>query len=158
MSRRAAAIMLTAEEQETLEAWSRSRTLPRRQVQRARITQRAAAGVESQVIAKELGVSRPTVQLWRQRFLALRLAGLEKDAPRRGRMARISRRGIRAWFEATLHTNPANATHWSTRTMAKAQGISEATVRRIWQRHNLKPHRLDTFKLSRDPKLLDKMS
>ena len=118
----------------------------------------AADGASSQTIALELGVSRPTVQLWRQRFLALRLAGLEKDAPRPGRIARIGARKIRAVVEATLHTTPPQATHWSTRTMAQAQGLSEATVRRIWKRHNLKPHLAKTFKLSRDKLFVEKLT
>ncbi|HVT59134.1 MAG TPA: helix-turn-helix domain-containing protein, partial [Thermoanaerobaculia bacterium] len=88
MSRHAAPIVLSPDEQATLDSWVRSRTLSVRQVQRARIIQLAAEGVESQAIARALGVSRPTVQLWRQRFLALRLAGLEKDAPRPGRIPR----------------------------------------------------------------------
>ena len=157
MSRHAPAIVLSADEQATLETWARSRSLPLRQVQRAQIIQCAAHGVESQAIARQLGVSRPTVQLWRQRFLALRLEGLEKDAPRPGRLPRISERRVRAIVDATLHTTPKNATHWSTRTMAAARGVSEATVRRIWHRHNLKPHLTKTFKLSRDKAFLDKL-
>jgi transposase len=157
MSRRASAIVLSPDEQATLGAWVRSRTLPVRQVQRARIIELAAQGLESQAIARVLGVSRPTVQLWRQRFLALRLAGLEKDAPRPGRIPRISERRVRAVVHATLHTKPPNATDWSTRTMAEAQGLSEATIRRIWKRHNLKPHLQRTFKLSRDKHFVDKL-
>jgi len=150
MSRIAAPIVLSLEEAATLDAWSRSRSLPVRVVERARIVRMAADGVQSQEIAKELGVSRPTVQLWRQRFLALRLAGLEKDAPRPGRLPRIPDAKVRDVIEATLHSLPANATHWSTRSMAAAQGISEATVRRIWKAHNIKPHLVRTFKLSPD--------
>ena len=157
MSRRAASIVLSEEEQAILNGWARSRSLPVRQVQRAQIIQFAAEGVESQEIARRLGISRPTVQLWRQRFLALRLAGLEKDAPRPGRIPRISQRRVRAVVHATLHTKPENATHWSTRTMAEAQGVSEATVRRIWKRHNLKPHLTKTFKLSRDKRFAEKL-
>jgi transposase len=157
MSRRAAAIVLSPDEEGTLETWARSRSLPLRQVQRAQIIQLAASGVESQAIARVVGVSRPTVQLWRQRFLALRLAGLEKDAPRPGRLPRISERRVHAIVHATLHTKPPNATHWSTRTMAEAQGVSEATVRRIWQRHQLKPHLTKRFKLSRDPAFIEKL-
>ncbi len=157
MSRRAASIVLSEEEQAILDGWARSRSLPVRQVQRAQIIQLAAEGVESQEIAQRLGISRPTVQLWRQRFLALRLAGLEKDAPRPGRIPRISQRRVRAIVHATLHTKPENATHWSTRTMAEAQGVSEATVRRIWKRHNLKPHLTKTFKLSRDKRFAEKL-
>ncbi|HSW29229.1 MAG TPA: IS630 family transposase [Longimicrobiales bacterium] len=157
MSRRAASIVLSDEEQATLAGWARSRSLPFRQVQRAQIIQLAAEGVESQEIARRLGISRPTVQLWRQRFLALRLTGLEKDAPRPGRIPRISQRRVRAIVHATLHTKPENATHWSTRTMAEARGVSEATVRRIWKRHNLKPHLTKTFKLSRDKRFAEKL-
>jgi transposase len=118
----------------------------------------AADGVLSQKIAQELDVSRPTVQLWRQRFLALRTAGLEKDAPRPGRIARITPRKIQSVIEATLHSKPHNATHWSTRTMADAQGLSEATIRRIWKQHNLKPHLVRTFKLSRDKQFVEKLT
>jgi len=150
-------ITLSPDEEAALESWARSRSLPVRQVQRAQIIQLAASGSESQDIARTLGISRPTVQLWRQRFLALRLAGLEKDAPRPGRLPRISDARVRAVVHATLHTKPENATHWSTRTMAEAQGLSEATIRRIWQRHNLKPHLAKTFKLSRDQQFVEKL-
>jgi transposase len=95
--------------------------------------------------------------LWRERFLALRMAGLAKDAPRPGRLPRISEAQIRAVIEATLHTTPPAATHWSTRTMAAAQGVSEATVRRIWHQHRLQPHRTKTFKLSRDKRFVEKL-
>jgi len=157
MSRHAAPIVLSPVEETTLNAWARSRTLPLRQVQRAQIVQLAAAGVESQEIARVVGVSRPTVQLWRDRFLALRLVGLEKDAPRPGRLPRISTGRVRAIVNATVHTKPANATHWSTRTMAEAHGISAATVQRIWQQHQLKPHLTKTFKLSRDKAFVEKL-
>src|SRR5688572_14623324 len=133
MSRMASPISLTTEEDSILEAWARSRSMPLRVVQRAQIIQMAADGIQSQDIAHALQVSRPTVQLWRQRFLALRLEGLEKDAPRPGRIPRIPDEKIRAVVEATLHTKPRNATHWSTRTMAEAQSLSEATIRRIWK-------------------------
>jgi transposase len=158
MSRVAVPITLSAEECATLDTWIRGRRLPLRLVERARIVRMAAAGKLNQEIAKEVGVSRPTVQLWRQRFLALRLAGLEKDAPRPGRIPKIPAKKVRAVVEATLHSTPANATHWSTRSMAKAQGLSEATIRRIWKQHNLKPHLFKTFKLSRDKHFLEKLS
>jgi transposase len=117
----------------------------------------ASDGTESQEIAQRMRVSRPTVQLWRQRFLALRVAGLEKDAPRPGRIPRISAQKISAVVEATLHTTPPHATHWSTRSMARSQGLSEATIRRIWKQHNLKPHLVKTFKLSRDKHFVEKL-
>lgn len=150
-------LVLSPPERATIDTWAQGRSLPMRLVQRARIIQMAGEGVPSQHIAHELKVSRPTVQLWRQRFLALRCPGLEKDAPRPGRIPRISERKVRAVVEATLHTTPRAATHWSTRSMAKAQGLSEATVRRIWKRHNLKPHLVKTFKVSRDKHFMEKL-
>jgi transposase len=157
MSRKAQAITLSDTELKTLNTWKISRSLPWRQVVRAQIITRAADGEESQNIAKALHVSRPTVQLWRQRFLALRVEGLLKDAPRPGRKPRISAVKIKRVVEATLHSTPANATHWSTRSMAKAQNLSEASIRRIWKRHNLKPHLVETFKLSRDKNFVEKL-
>ena len=157
MSRTAEAILLSPEERTILSTWIRGRRLPVRQVQRAQIILLAADGTQNQEIAWRMKISRPTVQLWRQRFLALRLSGLEKDAPRPGRIPRIPAHKITAVVEATLHTKPPQATHWSTRSMARAQGLSEATVRRIWQQHNLKPHLIKTFKLSRDKHFIGKL-
>lgn len=128
-----------------------------RLVQRAQIIRKAADGVLSQDIARMLNLSRPTVQLWRQRFLALRLPGLERDAPRPGRIPRVSHRKVQAVIQATLHTTPAHATHWSARTMAATQGLSKDTIHRIWKRHNLKPHLVETFKLSRDQRFVEKL-
>lgn len=151
-------ILLSSEERTTLRTWAHAKSLPLRVVQRAQIIMMAADGVTNQDIASRLQISRPTVQLWRERFLALRVVGLEKDAPRPGRIPSIPEAKIRAIVEATLHTKPPAATHWSTRTMAKAQGVSEATVRRIWRQHNLKPHLVKTFKLSRDKHFLEKLT
>jgi transposase len=150
-------LVLSADERSTLREWARGRSLPARLVARAQIIRMAADGVLNRDIASRLRISRPTVQLWRQRFLALRLPGLEKDAPRPGRIPKISERKVRAVVEATLHTRPPAATHWSTRTLAKAQGLSQATIRRIWKRHNLKPHLVRTFKLSRDKRFIEKL-
>ena len=155
--RKAEPIQLSSEERATLNAWASGRKFPLRMIQRAQIICLAADGILSQDIAQRLQTSRPTVQLWRQRFLSLRLDGLKKDAPRPGRFPRITQQKINAVVEATLRTTPADATHWSTRTMAKAQGLSEATVRRIWHRHNLKPHLIETFKLSRDKQFIEKL-
>jgi len=150
-------IVLSPEERSTLKTWERGRSLPLRVVQRARIIRLAADGMRNQDVAKAAGVSSPTVHLWRQRFLALRLPGLEKDAPRPGRIPRISARKVRAIVEATLHTTPRGATHWSTRTMAQAQGVSQPTIHRIWKQHHLQPHRVETFKLSRDQRFVEKL-
>ena len=155
--RTAPQIFLSSEEKATLVAWAHGRSLPLRLVERARIIQMAADGVRSQDIARELGISRPTVQLWRERFLALRLEGLEKDAPRPGRIPSLSEKKVRAVVEATLHTTPPNATHWSVRSMAKAQGISRMAVQRIWQQHHLKPHLVKNFKISRDKRFVEKL-
>lgn len=154
----APAIILSPEERSTLTAWAHAKSLPLRVVQRARIITMAADGVLNEEIARRLAISRPTVQLWRERFLGLRVAGLKKDAPRPGRIPSIPESKIRAIVEATLHTKPPAATHWSTRTMAEAQGVSEATVRRIWHQHNLKPHLVKTFKLSRDTQFVEKLT
>lgn len=150
-------IILTTEEQAIIDQWSKGKRLPLRLVQRAQIIQLSANGVYNHDIARRLGVSRPTVQLWRERFLAMRLAGLEKDAPRPGRFPKISYKKVTDIVNATLHTTPHNATHWSTRSMAKAQGVSEASIRRIWRQYNLKPHLVKTFKLSNDKRFLEKL-
>jgi transposase len=150
-------IILSPQERSKLDAWARGRSIPLRLVQRARIIRMAASGMQNKDIARELDISRPTVQLWRQRFLAFRLAGIEKDAPRPGRIPEIPSKKVQAVVEATLHTTPPNATHWSSRSMAKAQGLSDATIRRIWKQHNLKPHLLKTFKVSRDKHFVEKL-
>ena len=150
-------IILSPDENVALAKWARGRSISARLVQRARIIQRAAEGAQSKDIAKTLGVSRPTVQLWRERFLALRLEGLEKDAPRPGRIPDIPEAKVRAVVKATVQTTPPNATHWSTRSMAHAQGLSRMAVQRIWKQHNLKPHLVRTFKISRDKQFVEKL-
>ena len=157
MSRRATQIVLSPEEQAAIEMWAHGKRFPLRLVQRAQIILMASDGVFNQDISVKLGTTRPTIQLWRDRFLAFRLPGLEKDAPRPGRLPKITAKKITKVVEATLHTKPANATHWSARSMAAAQGISEKTVRRIWKQHNLKPHLIKSFKLSRDKQFVEKL-
>jgi transposase len=109
-------------------------------------------------IASRLGVNRKTVRLWRERFGSEGLSGLWEIAPGRGRKARYGAERIRAVIEATLQSKPAGNTHWSCRLMAASQAISRSTVSRLWQSHNIKPHRSRTFKLSRDPKFLEKLT
>jgi len=150
-------IILTPREQTTINHWSQAKRIPLRLVQRSQIIKLAAQGVYNHEIAKHLNISRPTVQLWRERFLAFRLAGLEKDAPRPGRFPKIPHKKVMAIVNATLHTVPANATHWSARSMAEAQKVSKDTVNRIWRRYNLKPHLVKKFKLSKDKKFLEKL-
>jgi transposase len=153
----APSLELTREQRITLEEWARARSLPARVVERARIVLRAAAGERDKEIARQLGMTPKKVSRWRKRFLALGLPGLEKDAPRSGRKRKIGARQVQRVVEMTTRQKPPHATHWSTRTMAVAAGISAASVRRIWHTHGLKPHRLQTFKVSRDPKFAEKL-
>lgn len=150
-------IILTPQEETTINLWANGKRFPLRLIQRAQIIQLSVRGIFSHKIAKRLNVSRPTVQLWRERFLALRLSGLEKDAPRPGRFPKISQKKVAAIVNATLHTIPPDATHWSTRSMAKAQRVSKDSVQRIWKQYNLKPHLIKKFKLSRDKRFLEKL-
>jgi len=146
------------EERRTLESWVRARTSPQRIVMRARIVLLAADGMANRRIAQEVRTSRPTVVLWRGRFAAGGIAALLQDAPGRGRPPSISRTKVKKIVEATIRTQPRGATHWSTRTMAQAQGVSHATVQRIWDAHGLQPHRVETFKLSRDKHFVEKLT
>jgi len=130
---------------------------PQKIALRARIVLRAAAGRANLAIARELGVSRPTVLLWRERFARAGVPGIMADAPRPGRKRAISPEQIKVVVEATLHSRPPGQTHWSVREMAQAQGLSRMTVQRIWKQHNLQPHRQETFKLSRDKDFVAKL-
>src|SRR3972149_11762410 len=150
-------VILSPEEDATINRWAHGKSFPLRLVQRAQIIRMTADGIFNHDIAFKVGVSRPTVQLWRNRFLAMRLDGLKKDAPRPGRFPKVSFQKVTSIVNATLQTTPSDATHWSTRSMAKAQGVSNATVCRIWQKYNLKPHRVETFKLSRDKQFVEKL-
>ena len=158
MPRIAPAIALSDDERTLLRQWSRGRRTPVRLMRRARIVLRAADGWLNTAIAADLGVREKTVGLWRRRFAEQRTAGIQKDAPGRGRPATVQRSAIEAEvIRMTTQERPATATHWSTRTMAAALGISPASVRRIWQRHGLKPHLVRTFKLSNDPQFAEKL-
>jgi transposase len=126
-------------------------------VERARIVLLAAEGLENKQIARRMRVTPEKAARWRDRFLAGGIVALEKDAPRPGRTRTITNRRVKKVVEMTLHQKPARATHWSTRTMAAAAGISEASVRRIWRAHGLKPHHVRAFKLSRDPEFTEKL-
>ena len=150
-------IIFTPKEEATINRWSQGKSFPLRLIQRAQIIQLAAQGIFNHDIAKRLDISRPTVQLWRERFLAFRLSGLEKDAPRPGRLPKIRHEKVMTIVNATIHTTPSDATHWSTRSMAKAHGVSKDSIQRIWKQYNLKPHLIKTFKLSRDKRFLEKL-
>ena len=153
----AKALRVPREDRELLGHLSRAPKTPQRVTLRARIVLGAADGRSVNGLAQDLGVSRPTVLLWRRRYAEAGVDGLLKDASRPGRKKKISSKKVEAIVNATLHKKPKDATHWSTRTMARAQGVSEATVRRIWKAHGLRPHRVKTFKLSRDPEFVSKL-
>lgn len=125
---------------------------------RAKICLLAADGRSNNAIARQTGASRPTVLLWRERFLRKGVIGISEDAPHGASSRRLNAKKVKEIVEATLHTTPKDATHWSTRTMAKAQGVSNATVARIWDAHGLQPHRVETFKLSKDKRFVEKLT
>ena len=158
MGRAAAALAVSAQQRRVLGAWVRAPSTPQAVATRARVVLAAAAGVATSQIARELGLSRPTVRLWRQRFAERGPTGLTEIKPGRGRKPRIPAATIQAIVAATLHTTPPDATHWSCRSMARAQGVSPATVQRIWDAHGLKPHRVRTFTCSRHPAFLAKLT
>lgn len=153
----AKALRVSATDRELLSALVAGRKTPQRVVQRARIVLGAADGQSNNSLAAELGVTRPTILLWRKRFVEAGIDGLLKDAPRPGRRKQIAARKVEAIVNATLKTKPRDATQWSCRTLAKAQAVSSATVQRIWSAHGLQPHRVGTFKLSRDPEFVTKL-
>ena len=147
-------ITLNTEEQKTLEKLAKSNTTSVRLAHRAKIVLLAAANLDNQAIAAQLNTGRVQVGRWRTRYAAGGLAAIEQDLPRGGRKRVVDHRRI---IELTTQSTPPNATHWSTRTMAAAVGASAATVSRVWRAHGLKPHRVKTFKVSRDPRFIEKL-
>ncbi|MCL5670548.1 MAG: IS630 family transposase [Acidobacteria bacterium] len=154
----AAALDLPSEQRQLLQSWINAKNTPQKVAFRARVVMMASEGHANRDIARTLETSRPTVLLWRERFAAQGPQALLEDAPGRGRKAQIPAEKVRTIVEATLHTRPPAATHWSVRTMAKAQSVSPATVQRIWDAHGLDPHRVKTFKLSRDQHFVEKLT
>ncbi|MFO0420658.1 MAG: helix-turn-helix domain-containing protein, partial [Planctomycetota bacterium] len=136
----AVAFELTDQERATLDGYARGRSTPARLVLRAKIVLQAAKGRQNKEIAEDLGTLQKTVGLWRNRFAKLRIAGIEKDAPGRGRPKTIGATKVVDIVRITTQETPPNATQWSTRDMAKASEVSASTVRRIWREHGLKPH------------------
>jgi len=150
-------VILNPEQRKALEQYSRARSLPARMVERARIVLRAADGLQDRQIADELSITPEKAARWRNRFLDGGLPALQKDAPRPGRTRTITDATVKRVVDMTTQEKPDNATHWSTRTMAAAAGLSETTVRRIWHAHGLKPHLVRTFKISKDPRFTEKL-
>jgi transposase len=153
----AVSITLTDEERTTLTRWARGRRTESRLVLRAKIILAAAEGKQNKHIANELQCTRRTVGTWRNRFAKQRLAGLEKDAPRCGRKPSVREKKEAEIICKTTQETPPHATHWSTRTMAAAVGVSRSTVERVWRDNGLKPHRTKTFKVSNDPHFAEKL-
>ena len=149
---------LSASERQQLQQWVAAHGTPQQVVLRCRIVLAAADGQSDVAISEQLLVNRKTVIVWRQRFDEQRLDGLWAIAPGRGRKPSYDIEKIATIVDATLQTKPEGMTHWSCRTMAKSQSVSKSTINNIWQAHNLKPHRVETFKLSRDPRFLQKMT
>jgi transposase len=152
----AAVVVLSDEERDQLERWTRRRTSAQALALRARIVLLAAEGLKNTEIAERLGVSRPPVTKWRNRFVEHRLDGLS-DVPRPGRPRTIGDEKVEEVIVKTLETTPKDATHWSTRLMATEVGLSREAVGRIWRAFGLQPHRTEAWKLSRDPQFVEKV-
>ena len=153
----AKALELSAAERKQLISFGQHRATPRGIALRIQILLDAADGLPNREIARKNRTSVPTVLLWRKRWEEAGIDGVLQDKPRSGRPKQISDQTEDAIVEATRNTVPKDATHWSTRTMAAAQGVSPATVQRIWRRHKLQPHRTESFKFSNDPDFAGKV-
>jgi transposase len=154
--RQLAPLSVTAEERESLERWTRRLKTGQALAQRARIILESASGKSNTEIARRLRITKQMVGKWRTRFLAKRLEGL-LDEPRPGTPRRLSDAEVERVLTMTLESTPKNATHWSTRSLAAACGLSRSSVHRVWQAFALAPHRSESFKLSTDPLFIDKI-
>ena len=152
-----ACMWLSPEVRATLEGWVADRNTPQKLVWRSRIVLMSADGVGKMAIVRAVGKSKRTVDRWQDRFITHGLAGLQRDATRRGRKPPLAASVIEKVVHMTLHEKPPAATHWSARRLAKAAGISHTSVQRIWSAHGLKPHLVKTFKLSNDKRFVEKV-
>jgi transposase len=158
MPRHASPVNLTETDRLELERWVTAHRTPQQVSQRCQIVLAAAQGQQDKSIAADLDINFKTAALWRKRFVSDGPDCLWEVAEGRGRKPSLTSEDIERIVDATLQTKPAGATHWSCRTMAQAQGVSKATINRIWQSHHLQPHRTKNFKLSRDPQFLEKLT
>lgn len=149
-------LTLSEEERETLQRWARRPKSPQSLAVRSKIILACADGATNRDVAGVLGVHEVTVGKWRNRFIAKRLDGLI-DEPRPGQPRKITDADVEAVVVKTLEETPTDATHWSTRSMAKSVGLNQTAISRIWRAFGLKPHLVDTFKLSTDPQFIDKV-
>lgn len=157
MFTQAEALAINPDQKKRLGFLVKSGKTPQKLVFRAQIVLMASEGISNNQIAKTLETSRPTVILWRHRFTDKGVTGLYKDAARPGRKPKVSEAKEKELIETTLHKHPAGCTHWSTRSLAKSTGISATTIHRMWLKYNLQPHRIKTFKLSRDKNFVEKV-
>ena len=151
-----APLSLAAEERERLEEWARRPKTAQALAQRSRIVLACATGRSNLAVASRLGITHQTVGKWRQRFLERRLDGL-LDEPRPGAPRKVTDAQVERVVRLTLESTPADATHWSTRAMARRCGLSQTMVSRIWRAFALQPHRVEGFKLSKDPLFIEKL-
>jgi transposase len=158
MPKIARAVVLSETDRLQLQKWVQAQFTPQQVALRSRVLLMAAEGKQDLEIASELDVNRHTPALWRKRFAAEGLDGIWEIQAGRGRKPSYDEEKVAAMVEATLQTKPKGSTHWSCRTMARAQKVSKNTVNRLWQEYNLKPHRTRTFKLSRDNRFLEKLT
>ena len=156
MGRPLAELVLTAEEQETLLRWARRPKSAQALAQRARLVLACAQGESNTAVSREMRLTMQTIGKWRSRFVVQRLEGL-LDEPRPGAPRRIGDSDVERVLTLTLETTPRDATHWSTRSLARRCGMSQSAVSRIWRAFALQPHRSETFKLSRDPLFVEKV-
>jgi transposase len=158
MSRKSCQVVLSGAEKLRLEQWIRAGSTPQQVVLRARMILAADQGSEDKQIAAQFKVHRFTVALWRRRVREQGIGCVWEIASGRGRKRRYGAEVTAQIVEATLQSKPKGSTHWSTRTLAEEQKVSKNTIHRIWQDHQLKPHLTKSFKLSRDPKFLEKLT
>jgi transposase len=147
----------TERDKQRLLRLARGRNTAQKVVLRAKIVLMMTEGLKKKQIAEQLGTSRPTVYLWIKRYEEWGIETLIRDASRPGRTPKATEGKEKAIVDATLHSKPANATHWSVRLMAEAEGVSRMAVHRIWRKYNLKPHLIRTFKISNDPNFIEKV-
>ena len=158
MPRVTPALAVSEDQERQIQQWLGAHGTPQQVAVRCRIILAAGRGESEASITAKLDVNRKTVRLWRERFAKDGLDGLWEIAPGRGRKATYDANRIKAVIDATLQSKPKGQKHWSCRLMAASQGISKSTVSNLWRSHNLKPHQTKTFKLSRDPKFLEKLT
>ena len=156
MGRPTKPIVLSEEERSKLEEWARRPKTAQRLAQRARIVLGCADGLENRQVARQLRITDQTVCKWRERFRSARLEGLA-DEPRPGAPRKITDAHVEEVITRTLEREPPQRTHWSTRSMAEATGMSQSAVSRIWRAFSLQPHRVENFKLSSDPFFVERV-